>query len=66
MRDNETRQPKLNRKLTLHKETVRVLTDKELAAVEGGVGITVGCTGNTCGCGGTCGNPHSTCPIGIP
>jgi bacteriocin-like protein len=30
--------PKLNKKLTLHKETIRVLTDRELAEVEGGYG----------------------------
>jgi natural product precursor len=46
-----TPKPKLNKKLTLHKETIRVLTDKELAEVEGG--------GGRC----TCGNPRSTCPI---
>jgi hypothetical protein len=55
-------QPKLSRKLTLNKETVRVRDDKEMDAVQGGVGPTiVGCTGNTCACGGSCGNPRSTC-----
>jgi hypothetical protein len=44
---NETAvQPKPERnKLTLNKETVRVLTDREMLDVEGG----------------TCGSPHSTC-----
>jgi hypothetical protein len=52
--------PRLTKKLALCKETVRVLTDKELDAVGGGAG-THNCTG-TCACGGTCGNFRSTCP----
>jgi bacteriocin-like protein len=62
MHDNNTRrQPRLSKKLTLHKDTVRVLTDKELAGVEGGAKPTAACTGDTCGCG-TCGNNFTTCP----
>jgi bacteriocin-like protein len=63
MQGNEMRsQPRLSRKLTLNKETVRVLTDKELAGVEGGFRPTIGCSGaNTCACGGSCGNNLSTC-----
>jgi bacteriocin-like protein len=56
------RQPRLGKKLTLHKETIRILSDKELAGIEGGAGGTKACTsGNTCACGGTCGNLQSTC-----
>jgi bacteriocin-like protein len=62
-KDNVVR-PKLPKKLTLNKETVRVLTDKELAGIEGGVAPTRLCSGDTCACGGTCGNRLSTCPIG--
>jgi hypothetical protein len=55
-------QPRLVKKLALSKETVRVLTDKELDGVEGGFKATVACSGaNTCACGGSCGNPLSTC-----
>jgi bacteriocin-like protein len=62
MQDKDTApRPKLAKKLTLHKETVRVLTEKELAGIEGGAGHTSACTGNTCGCG-TCGNNFTTCP----
>jgi bacteriocin-like protein len=62
MQGNEPRpQPKLSQKLTLHKETVRVLTDKELAAVAGGAGGTAACTGGTCGCPVTCTYRHSDC-----
>jgi hypothetical protein len=62
MQGNDNRgQARLTRKLTLHKETVRVLTDKELSGVQGGGGHTAQCTGNTCGCG-TCGNGQTTCP----
>ena len=64
MQDNGIRQPqpKLARKLALNKETVRVLTDKELAGVEGGGGNTAHCSGGTCLCGTSCGNQLSTCP----
>ena len=55
-------QPKARKKLVLNKETVRVLTDQEQMDVEGGFKPTNGCSnGNTCACGGTCGNNLSTC-----
>jgi bacteriocin-like protein len=63
MQDNEARpQPKLIKKLTLNRETVRVLTDKELARVEGGAGGTAACANNnnTHQCP-TCGHLQSTC-----
>lgn len=45
---NETTlRPKLAKKLTLNKETIRVLTDREMLDVEGG----------------TCNNPRSTCSV---
>jgi bacteriocin-like protein len=62
MQDNQARQPRLSKKLTLSRETVRVLTDKELAGIEGGFKPTVACSGSTCACGGSCGNNLSTCP----
>jgi hypothetical protein len=62
MQGNEPRpQPKLTKKLKLHKETVRVLTDRELAAVEGGVAGTLRCTGPTCGCPVSCGYRTTDC-----
>jgi bacteriocin-like protein len=66
MRDTEVdRQPKLPKKLVLHKETVRVLSEKELAGIEGGFSPTLACSGNnTCACGGSCGSPRSTCNPG--
>jgi len=61
MQGKHNEQVQLKRKLVLHKETVRILTDRELAGVEGGGG-TNGCTNaNTCACGGTCGHNLSTC-----
>jgi hypothetical protein len=44
-------QPKLGKKLSLHKETLRSLTDTELTQVEGGFVGTVGCPGETEVCG---------------
>jgi hypothetical protein len=60
VQEKDTReQPRLVKKLALSKETVRVLTDKELDAVGGGGGGTNGCTGAVCGA--TCGFRHSDC-----
>jgi len=59
MQGKQTEQ--LKRKLVLHKETVRILTDKELAGVAGGAG-SGHCSGDTCRCNGTCGNNLTTCP----
>jgi hypothetical protein len=47
---------KLRKKLMLHKETIRVLSDRELTRVEGGGGELRQ----------TCGSPRSTCPVTGP
>jgi len=62
MQGKHNEQMQLKRKLVLHKETVRVLTEQELAGIEGGIRPTLACSGTTCRCGGTCGNNLSTCP----
>jgi bacteriocin-like protein len=60
-RKDNREQTQLTRKLTLHRETVRVLTDKELNAVAGGAGGgNHASNANTCACG-TCGHLQSTC-----
>jgi hypothetical protein len=45
------------KRLTLPKETVRALQVQDLEIVAGGATTNIAC--------GTCGHPHSTCPIGI-
>jgi hypothetical protein len=44
--EKEQPKPKVSKKLVLNKETIRVLTEEEMAQVEGA----------------TCGNRRSTCP----
>ncbi len=50
------RQPKARKKLVLNKETVRVLTDQEQMAIEGGASPTAACN--------TCGHNYSVCAPG--
>lgn len=49
-----------SRKLTLSKETIRRLAERELTRIQGGTGDTVDCTANCQPC--TSGDPRCTCP----
>ena len=46
---------KIAKRLALPKETVRTLQVNELEVIAGGASTNVLC--------GTCGHPHSTCPV---
>lgn len=46
---------KITNKLTLPRETVRTLQVHQMEVVAGGASTNVLC--------GTCGHPHSTCPV---
>lgn len=47
---------KIAKKLILPKETIRALQVGEMEVAAGGASTNIAC--------GTCGHPHSTCPVG--